>query len=130
MIAKQPLSRLRSIALTAALFAVTLAILQPLSHAVMLRMGGLEAATALWGALCQPNGDGSQGESQGPANAKVHDCCFGLTHAPAQSLPSGASIDVEVTEAAPRIRPAHHHPSTGAIRDGPHQPRAPPPLND
>ncbi len=117
-------------ALTVALFAITLAIFQPLSHAVMLRMGGLEAATALWGALCQPNADTGEGESQGPANAKVHDCCFGLAHAPAQALPSGASIEIEATETAQRIHVAHHHPSTGAIRDGPHQPRAPPPLND
>lgn len=117
-------------ALTAALFAITLAIFQPLSHAVMLRTGGLEGATALWGALCQPNANKGEGESEGPANAKVHDCCFGLAHAPAQTLPSGASTEVEVTEAAPRVPPAHHHPSTGAIRDGPNQPRAPPLLND
>jgi len=130
MIVKQPLTRLRSLALTAALFAITLAIFQPLSHAVMLRMGGLEAATALWGALCQPNGEKGEGESQGPANAKVHDCCFGLTHAPAQVLPSGASVEVDPVEAPQRIHTAHHHPSTGTIRDGPNQPRAPPLLND
>jgi hypothetical protein len=130
MISKQPPSRLRSIALTTALFAITLAILQPLSHAVMLRMGGLEAATALWGALCQPNAETGEGESGGPANAKVHDCCFGLAHAPAQTLPSGISIDVEHTETAQRIQTARHHPSTGAIRDGPNQPRAPPLPND
>jgi len=41
-------------------------------------------------------------------------------------LPSGVSIDVEATETAQRIPVAHHHPSTGAIRDGPNQPRAPP----
>lgn len=126
MIAKQPVSRLRSMALTVALFAITLAIFQPLSHAVMLRMGGLEAATALWGSLCQPSGETGEAESQGPANARVHDCCFGLAHAQAQVLPSGVSIDVEATETISRIRPAHHHPSTGAIRDGPNQPRAPP----
>lgn len=111
-------------ALTVALFAITLAIFQPLSHAVMLRMGGLEAATALWGSLCQPTGE--KGESQGPANAKVHDCCFGLAHASAQVLPSGVSIEVEATEAPQRVYTARHHPSTGAIRDGPNQPRAPP----
>lgn len=117
-------------ALTVALFAITLAIFQPLSHAVMLRMGGLEAATALWGSLCQPDADKGVGESQGPADTKVHDCCFGLAHASAQALPSGTSTEVEVTEAAPHAHPAHHHPSTGAIRDGPNQPRAPPLPND
>ena len=126
MIATKPISRLRSMALTAALFAITLAILQPLSHAVMLRMGGPEAAATLWGALCQPSGEKGEGESQGPANAKVHDCCFGLAHAQAQALPSGTSIEVEATETAHQVPAAHHHPSTGAIRDGPNQPRAPP----
>ena len=130
MIAEQPMSRLRSMALTAALFAITLAIFQPLSHAVMLRIGGLDAATALWGALCQPDADRDEGKSPGPANAKVHDCCFGLAHAPALALPSGASTEVEITEAAPRVHATHHHPSTGAIRDGPNQPRAPPLLQD
>lgn len=127
MVAKPPISRLRSMALTVALFAITLAIFQPLSHAITLRMGGLEAATALWGSLCQPSGE--KGESQGQANARVHDCCFGLAHAHAQALPSGTSIEVEATETAQRIATAHHHPSTGAIRDGPNQPRAPPLLN-
>ena len=130
MIAKQPVSRLRSLALTVALFAVTLAVFQPLAHAVMLRMGGLEAATALWGSLCQPRADKDEGGSQGPANAKVHDCCFGLAHVPALALPSGASIAVESVEAPQRVQTAHHHPSTGAIRDGPNQPRAPPLPND
>ena len=130
MIAKQPMSRLRSLALTVALFAVTLAVFQPLAHAVMLRTGGLEAATAMWGSLCQPSAENSETDSQAPANAKVHDCCFGLAHAPAQVLPSGASIAVEAAEAPQRVHAAHHHPSTGAIRDGPNQPRAPPLPND
>ncbi|MGQ3301561.1 DUF2946 family protein [Reyranella sp.] len=126
MVAKQPFSRLRSLALTVALFAVTLAVFQPLAHAVMLRMGSFEAAAALWGSLCQPRGDKSEADHRGSANARVHDCCFGLAHAQAQALPSGISIDVEIRETAQRIHIAHHHPSTGAIRDGPNQPRAPP----
>lgn len=130
MIAKQPVARLRSIALTVALFAITLAVFQPLSHAVMLRMGGLDAATALWGSLCQTAGENGDADSQGPANAKVHDCCFGLAHAPAQLVPSGASIAIEPVEAPQRVHAAHHHPSSGAIRDGPNQPRAPPLPND
>jgi len=130
MIANQPVSRLRSLALTVALFAVTLAVFQPLAHALMLRTGGLEAATALWGALCQTSGEKGDSDSQGPANAKVHDCCFGLAHAPAQALPPGTSIAVDSVEAPQRVHTAHHHPSTGAIRDGPNQPRAPPLPND
>jgi hypothetical protein len=129
MVAKQPLSRLRSRALTVALFAVTLAVFQPLAHAVMLRMGSFETASALWGSLCQPRGEKSEADHRGSANARVHDCCFGLAHAQAQVLPSGTSIEVEATEAAQPVHTAHHHPSTGAIRDGPNQPRAPPFLN-
>jgi len=129
MTAMQPISRLRSMALTVALFAVTLAIFQPLSHAVMLRMGGLEAAASMWGSLCQPNAEKGDADSSGPANARVHDCCFGLAHASAQALPSGISIDVEISETAQLIPEARHHASTGAIRDGPNQPRAPPLSN-
>lgn len=117
-------------ALTAALFAITLAVFQPLSHAVMLRMGGLEAANALWGSLCQPSAEKGETDSKGPANARVHDCCFGLAHAQAQALPSGASIEVEAAETPQPVHTAHHHPSTGSIRDGPNQPRAPPLPND
>lgn len=113
-------------ALIVALFAVTLATFQPLSHAVMLRMGGLEAATAMWGSLCQPNAGKGDADSKAPATAGIHDCCFGLAHAQAQALPSGVSIEAEASEAALRVRTAHHHPSTTAIRDGPNQPRAPP----
>ncbi len=129
MIAKQPVSRLRSMALAAALFAITLAILQPLSHAVMLRMGGPEAAAALWGAICQsPAGD--EAEGSGPSTAKVHDCCFGLAHTPVLLGPAVAAVFVEQVPASDRVPSRHHHPTTGAIRDGPQQPRAPPLPND
>lgn len=126
MIAPQPLSRLRAIALSVALFAVTLAVLQPLAHAVMLRMGGMEAAAAMWGALCEPNAMTGETGDQKPGKAKVHECCFGLAHAPVLDTPSDVSISVELSEAAVGVPADHHHPSTGAIRDGPHQPRAPP----
>lgn len=126
MVAMQPFSSLRSLALTFALFAVTVAVFQPLAHAVMLRMGSAEAASTLWGALCQLRGERGEADSKAPASAQVHDCCFGLAHAPALVLPSGHSIDVEAAEAISRIRAAHQYRSTGSIRDGPNQPRAPP----
>lgn len=129
MIATKPISRLRSMALTAALFAITLAILQPLSHAVMLRMGGPEAAAALWGAICQPTADG-EAEGSGSSPAKVHDCCFGLAHTPVLLGPAVAGIFVDQVPASDRVPSRHHHPTTGAIRDGPQQPRAPPLLKD
>jgi hypothetical protein len=130
MIATKPISRLRSMALTAALFAITLAILQPLSHAVMLRMGGPEAAAALWGAICQPTAGGEADQESGPSNAKVHDCCFGLAHTPVLLGPAVAAVFVAQVPASDRVLSRHHHPTTGAIRDGPQQPRAPPLPND
>lgn len=130
MITRQPVSRLRSMALAAALFAITLAILQPLSHAVMLRMGGPEAAATLWGALCQTTADDKAEEGSGPSTAKVHDCCFGLTHTPVLLGPAVAAVFVDQVPASDRVPSRHHHPTTGAIRDGPQQPRAPPLPND
>lgn len=117
-------------ALAAALFAITLAILQPLSHAVMLRMGGPEAAATLWGALCQTTADDKAEEGSGPSTAKVHDCCFGLTHTPVLLGPAVAAVFVDQVPASDRVPSRHHHPTTGAIRDGPQQPRAPPLPND
>jgi len=126
MISGQPVSRLRAIALPVALFAITLAVLQPLAHAVMLRMGGMEAAAALWGTLCEPNAEKGEAGDQKPGKAKVHECCFGLAHAPVLGTPTEAFAAVEPAPAVAPVPSRHHHPSTGAIRDGPHQPRAPP----
>lgn len=122
MIARQPLSRLRALALTVALFAITLAVLQPLANAALLRIGGPEAAMRLWSVFCSP---GAQDDST-PANAKVHECCFGLAHAPVLALPSVAFLAVDPVETTASVVATHDRPTTGAIRDGPHQPRAPP----
>lgn len=121
---------MRAFVLVAALLALTLAILQPLAHAVMLRTGGPEAAAALWGAICQPTADG-EAEGSGSSSAKVHDCCFGLAHSPVLLGPAVAAVLVDQsTVSSPVPSRHHHHPSTGAIRDGPQQPRAPPLPND
>ena len=125
MSAQQPSSQLRALALMAALFALTSAMLQPLAHSVMLRAGGPEAAAGLWGAICQPNADDGSNSSI-PSAAKVHDCCFGLAHSPVLLGPSVASIFVDPVPASDAVPDHHHHPTTGAIRDGPQQPRAPP----
>ncbi len=125
MSASRPPSQIRAFVLVAALFGVTLAILQPLAHAVMLRTGGPEAAASLWGAICQTGKDGDA-DSSGQSSAKVHDCCFGLAHSPVLLGPSVASIFVEQIPSSDRVASHHHHPTTGAIRDGPQQPRAPP----
>jgi hypothetical protein len=125
MSSRQSPSQIRAFVLVVALFAVTLAILQPLAHAVMLRTGGPEAAAALWGAICQPTADG-EAEESGPSTAKVHDCCFGLAHTPVLLGPAVAGVFVDQVPASDQVPSRHNHPSTGAIRDGPNQPRAPP----
>lgn len=129
MSAKQRPSQTHTLVLVAALFAVTLAILQPLAHAVVLRTGGPEAAATLWGAICQTKADG-EAEGSGPSTAKVHDCCFGLAHSPTLLGPAVAAVLVGQVPASDRAPTRHHHPTTGAIRDGPQQPRAPPLPND
>lgn len=129
MSARQPPSQMRAVVLVAALLALTLAILQPLAHAVMLRTGGPEAAAALWGAICQPTADG-EAEGSGSSSAKVHDCCFGLAHSPVLLGPAVAAVLVDQSTVSSPVPSRHHHPSTGAIRDGPQQPRAPPLPND
>jgi len=123
MIAQQPLARLRAFALAVALFAITSAVLQPLANAVLLRIGGPEAAMRLWSAFCQPNAD----DQSGPAKAEMHECCFGLAHAPALALPSMGFLAVDRIEKTGAVVATNDRRTTGAIRDGPHQPRAPPP---
>lgn len=125
---------MRAAALVAALFAISLATLQPLAHTVALRLVGPEAAAKLWGAICAPSGKtsgetgGETGEAGTPApsKAKFHECCFGLAHAPVLALPSGASMPVGQVTLAEAIPVDRDRPTTGAIRDGPNQPRAPP----
>lgn len=123
-------SQMRAFVLVTALFAVTLAILQPLAHAVMLRTGGPDAVAALWGALCQSTSDSEADQGSGPSSAKVHDCCFGLAHAPILLSPSVAAVFVDQVPASDPVLSRLHDPTTGAIRDGPQQPRAPPLPND
>lgn len=128
MSAERSPSRIRAFVLAAALFAVTLAILQPLSHAVMLRMGGPEATAGLWEAICQTGTEGRSDQSDRPT-AKVHECCFGLAHAPVLiGLTVAPVLVARASESGP-VALHHHHPTTGAIRDGPQQPRAPPLLD-
>jgi hypothetical protein len=126
MFTKQPPSQIRTMVLMAALFAVTLAILQPLAHAVMLRTGGPEAAMSLWGALCQPSMDGQGEQGSGPSSANVHDCCFGLAHTPVLLGPVVAAVFGDLVPDSDLVASRHNHPTNGAIRDGPNQPRAPP----
>lgn len=117
-------------ALFAALLAVTLNLLQPLAHAVLMRDG---VTGALWSAWCKaaaadPEGPttADRGAPLSPAAGGQHDCCLGLAHAPSLVAPSNGFVLLPPTEsvAAPAL-PADLRPAV-AIRDGPNQPRGPP----
>lgn len=117
---------MREVALAIALFAITLNFLQPLAHAFLLKDGGTVAVAKLWGAFCLPGAD-HESDKPEPALAKAHECCLGLTHATVVAMPSVVAV------APPAAR--EHLPLVardivvgGGIRDGPHQPRAPPIL--
>jgi hypothetical protein len=118
-------------ALFAALLAVTLNLLQPLAHAALMRDGG---PGVLWSAWCKaaaadPDGPAAPDRDAPlpPAAAGQHDCCLGLAHAPSLVAPSNDFVLLPPIEsvAAPAL-PADLHPAV-AIRDGPTQPRGPPP---
>jgi hypothetical protein len=113
----------RAAVLAAALFAITINFLQPLAHAVLMRIG----APGTWAAMCLPGAPQQTDDHQRPASARtIHDCCLGLGHVPGLAEPPTAFVVVEPTttralplEAAQSLTPV-------GIRDGPSQPRGPP----
>lgn len=117
-------------ALFAALLAVTLNLLQPLAHAVLMRDGG---PGALWSAWCKAAAADPQGATAADRGAPTpsaasgqHDCCLGLAHAPSLVAPSDAFVLLPPTDGAALVLlPAAQRPSI-AIRDGPPRPRGPP----
>jgi hypothetical protein len=114
-------SGLRAIALAVALFAITLNFLQPLVHAAALRDGSPQA---LWSVFCKPAVQ--HDDTQAPTVADKHECCLGLTHAPALIAPSSTFILVEpVVIAAAASLPADRATPV-VIRDSPTRPRGPP----
>ncbi len=119
----------RAGALAAALFAITLNLLQPLAHAVLMRSG----APAKW-AMCLPSAlqDGpQQNDSQHPVTAgTAHECCLGLAHAPILGEPSTSFVAIDRRPATIRPLLAAEVLTTVGIRDGPAQPRAPPSPSD
>ena len=126
MISKRTDTGWRAIALTVALFAITLNFLQPLAHAALMRDGGPMAAAQMWGAFCVTSED-SQSDAKGSAPAdRIHECCLGLAHAPVIAEPPTAFVLVEpVVAATPLLAEIDVYSPVG-IRDGPSQPRAPP----
>ena len=117
-------------ALFAALLAVTINLLQPLAHAVLMRDGG---PGALWSAWCKAvaaDPDSSTSADRRapfrPQRAAQHDCCLGLAHAPSLAAPSDIFVLLLPIDSAARVLlPAAQRPSI-AIRDGPPRPRGPP----
>jgi hypothetical protein len=117
-------------ALFAALFAITLNLLQPLAHAVLMRDGG---PGALWSTWCKAAAADPDASTVSDRNAPVkpdtsgqHDCCLGLAHAPSLVAPYDSfTVLPPIETAALALLPAAQRPSV-AIRDGPPRPRGPP----
>jgi hypothetical protein len=118
-------SQFRSLGLFVALAALTLNFLQPLVHAAAMRDG---PSTADWTAYCksaaatQPRSD----SVPAPVAAAQHECCLGLAHATTLASPPATFVVLALVVAVARPLQPTEHPTTGAIRDGPRQPRGPP----
>ena len=126
MVRKRSESGWRAAAFAAALFAITLNFLQPLAHAALMRDGGPEAASKMWGVFCLPSAGQDDAQGQTPAAGKSHECCLGLAHAPVLAELSTSFTFVQHVAAAVRSVAAADALSPVGIRDGPSQPRAPP----
>lgn len=116
---------LRAIAFSAALFALTLSVLQPIVHAVAMRDG---APRSLWSVICTAASVESEtGERRGTSDIAVDpDCCLGLAHSQIVAAPPATfTLLAPVTTPVQRPRRLDHADNLG-IRDGPNQPRAPP----
>jgi hypothetical protein len=118
----------RATVLAVALFAITLNFLQPLAHAALMRTGMTNSPFAV---LCTSEGSqlvSRQHDADGSKQAlHSHDCCLGLVHAPAMAEPPQAFLLVEPATFVVRfVAPVDALAPVG-IRDGPSQPRGPPP---
>jgi hypothetical protein len=115
-------------ALALALLAVTFNFLQPLAHAAAMQG---DAPRTLWSVICQASAADPDRElgKDSPASMEVaHDCCMGLAHAQLAPLPPlVVAVVPPLSAEAPPLQRIDLRSGHG-IRDGPHQPRAPPPL--
>lgn len=127
MIRERPDRGWRAAAFAVALFAITLNFLQPLSHAVLMRDGGPEAAARTWGVFCLAGIDEDGSQAPGQQADKVHECCLGLAHAPVLAAPLDIGF-LLVTPADATIVFAANDEALApvGIRDGPYRPRGPP----
>ena len=117
-------------AVFAALLALTLNLLQPLAHAVLMRDGGPDALWSAWCKAAAADPEKAAAADRGvpaPSGASVqHDCCLGLVHAPSLVAPANDFVFLPpIDKAALVLLPAEQRPSI-AIRDGPPRPRGPP----
>jgi len=126
MIRRRSESGWRTASLAAALFAITLNFLLPLAHAALMRDGGPETASKMWGVFCLPASGQDDTGTPLPSASKNHECCLGLAHAPTLAEFSTAFVLVEHVPATVRFRTATDTLLPVGIRDGPSQPRAPP----
>jgi Protein of unknown function (DUF2946) len=129
MIRGRPEQGWRATVLAVALFAITLNFLQPLAHAALMRSGMADSPFAV---LCTSEGSqlvSRQHHADGHKQAlHSHDCCLGLTQAPAMAEPPQAFLLVEPAALIVRfVAPVDALAPVG-IRDGPNQPRGPPAL--
>jgi hypothetical protein len=117
----------RALALALALFAITFDFLQPLVHAAALRDGTADSRRSM---LCSASAAGpaqADGRDRKSADSVDHQCCLGLAHA--QIGVAAPQAFVLLSSLAAEIdRPQRGDRSVSrGIRDGPNQPRAPPP---
>lgn len=124
----RPVPGWRAVTFVAALFAITLNFLQPLTHAALMRGGDAAAAAGLWGAFCITSGGDEDGQASRPAPGTLHECCLGLAHAPILAAPPTDFCLLAPALERPALPPAPEAVAAVGIRDGPGQPRAPPPA--
>ena len=115
----------RATAFAAALFAITLNFLQPLTHAALMRD---RRAVRRCGASSATPRRGTTHQNAPLTADKPHECCLGLAHAAVFAAPAMVAVAVEPVVAA--VQPLRSSDALAAvgIRDGPHRPRGPPLL--
>lgn len=117
----------RALALFAALFAVTLNVLQPMLHAALMRDG---ASGTVWSAPCKAaaaDPDGAPASTPSDL-ARAHDCCLGLADTVLLAAPSSAFVVRPPVVATLAASLPHETASSVGIRDGPCRPRGPPSI--
>ena len=107
-----------------ALLAITFNLLQPLLQAAALRDGNPPMA-GMRASMCQSS-DEKDARPDLDWCGNQHECCLGIAHAPPFAVPASCFSAVgPIATVLHFARAVDALPPVG-IRDGPHQPRAPP----